>query len=540
MTEPPLDQPRAEELIGEMERLVRIAARRPELSLVVGESGCPWSFNWQLGRITVNPEHVRDFAPDLCRGLALHEATHAAVTRYQDMLSRTLMRRYGYLLNAIEDMRIETWMRVKFPGASPWIRAYNEALFGPGRTLPQPRSRQAQFLRGLLELWWYGEASPEALAEVTAALDAVRQPVTDAIGCQPPLGDNEAGIVEAQRAMWTVVRARIVPVWDRLVAADSAEGIGELAHSEMAEMLGMPGGDSTVAGESVRRLPGTRAGGSSRGSAAATGRGGRLASDAISASLGTDGRDDYLAAWRRVAPLARHLGDELLHELVPSKRLRWTAGHPTGTRLDIRLAMQFSADPRLYRSLWLRPVVPNRRDPAFVLLLDKSGSMSGGNRMAHAFDAMVLLIEVCRRVGVPVAAWSFSTTNREELSIETPLDDTARRRLGRLLRSCDGATHLAPALAAVRDSMARGRGDPKILMVLSDGEPDAPEDVVAEVRRLERDMVHPIGLGLGDDTSGLARFFERAITGIPPSGLVGRIGALIRQSLLASGGGERG
>lgn len=531
MTGQAAERARADELVAELEQLVRIAAKRPELELRRGEPGCNWSFNWARNVVTVDPEHVRLFAPDLCRGLALHEATHAAVTRYHGLLSKLLLERYGVLMNVVEDVRIEIWMRAKFPGAAPWIRAYNDALFGHSRLQPPPRSRQGQFLWGVLETWWYGGLSPGVLPEVTEAIEAVRRPLADATACQPPLNDDENTILAAQRSMWDVVKTRIIPVYDRLVTADQREGLGDAAGRELAELMEASGvGHESAGAVAVRRMPEGGVGPSTR--TAPRGSGDADPQAAISAALGTDGRDAYLAAWRRVAPLAKVLGDELLRELVPNQRLRWTRGHPTGTRLDIRRAMQFSADPRLYRSLWLRPIVPTRQDPAFVLLIDRSGSMSQENRIESAFDALVLLTEVCKRIGVHVAAASFASGYREELPWDGALDDSARRRLGLILRSCDGDTRMGLALAQVRSMLAPHHGDPKIVFVLSDGEPHDADNVGKQVQGMQRDGVHAIGLGLGRGTEKLAEFFPRAITGILPNALVGKVGELVRESML--------
>ena len=57
-----------------------------------------------------------------------------------------------------------------------------------------------------------------------------------------------------------------------------------------------------------------------------------------------DGTDNYLTAWRRICRVADRLGDDLLRVLVPRQRLRWSAGHPWGPRLDLRRALAFEAD----------------------------------------------------------------------------------------------------------------------------------------------------------------------------------------------------
>lgn len=515
----------ATELVAEIEQFVRIAARRPGLVVVEGEPDCNWSFRWVDDLVTVNPDHIRRFAPDFCRGLALHEAAHAAVTRLHDILARPILRLYLPLLNTIEDIRIETWMRVRFPGAMAWVRAYNDSLFTDLRFAPLPRSRAVQFLRSVLELWWYGSASDGILPEVADALVACQEAIAAAAACQPPAHDDEAAVVASQRAMWEIVKARILPAWERLVALDRQEGIQSQAIEDFREFnraAGHDNGRPDPASRRPRMCPGTTR---PAGSAAAA--------QAISATLRTDGSEAYLAAWKRVAHLADPLGDALLRVLVPRRRLRWSAGHASGTRLDLRRAMAFDIDPGIYRSLWMQPVVPARRDPAVAMLIDRSGSMVKDRLIDRAFEGLVLLLEVCRRIGVPAAAWSFGRHCRQEISWESPLDEPARRRLGRIPNSTDGRTDLATALATVGDSLRDRQADPRILFVLSDGKPDHAAAAALEIVALEEANVIPIGLGLGRGTADLARFFPLSRTELLPERIVESVAGLLGETLLA-------
>lgn len=526
---------RAAALVAEMEQLVRIAARRPELVVVEGKPDCTWSFNWADDIVTVNPDHVRQFAPDFCRGLALHEAAHAAVTRLHDILSWSLLRLYLPLLNTIEDIRIETWMRTRFPGAGSWVRAYNDSLFTALRAMPLPRSRAVQFLRSVLELWWHGSAAEGILPEVAAALVACQEPVAAAAACQPPPHDDEAAIVVSQRAMWEIVRARILPSWERLIALDRREGIESQAMEEFRRFTQAAGHGSDRRGPVSRRVG--RRSATARASATtentATTASAGAAARAISARLRTDGSDDYLAAWKRIAHLADPLGDALLRVLVPRRRLRWSAGHASGTRLDLRRAMEFDIDPAAHRSLWMRPVVPARREPAVAVLLDRSGSMAKHGLIDRAFEGLVLLLEVCRRLGVPATAWSFARHCRQEIAWDTPLDEPARRRLGRIPASADGRTHMVDALSTVSEALARRKADPRILFVLSDGCPANPTETASEIMALEAAGIFPIGLGLGPGTAGLARLFPVSETEIPAERIVESIARLLSETLLA-------
>lgn len=524
----------AKDLVAELQGLVRLVAHRSDIVVREGKPGCGWSFDFAQDLITVDPESVRSLAPDLCRGLALHEASHAAVTVLHRIMPTGTLGRLRPLLNVVEDIRIEIWMRSRFPGAAPWIRAYNDLFSGLGRSQPPSRSRQMQFLRGVLDLWWYGAALPGTLPEVLSALARCRAPIARAAACQPPLDNAPAGILASQRAMWRIVRDRVVPIWDKLVALDGRDGIGPIAAAERREFAAATGADCRGGRRTRKLVPGMSARGRGRGGRAAAAR--RSIGTQLAKGVSGEDGNAYDTAWRRVAPAANRLGDEILRVLVPTTRMRWRGGNPSGTRLDLRVAMQFEADARLHTSLWCRPILPQRRDPAIALLVDRSSSMAEGGRMKRAFDGLVLLVEVCHRIGVPVAVSSFADDVSADLAWGAPLDVAARRRLGELPRRCGGTTNMAVALEAVRRSFAGRHGDPKILIVLGDGEPNVREPTLAAVQRLEQAGIATIGLGLGPGTASLEKYFRCAATEIPSERIVEHVARVLEQSLLEAGG----
>lgn len=92
---------------------------------------------------------------------------------------------------------------------------------------------------------------------------------------------------------------------------------------------------------------------------------------------------------------------------------------------------------------------------------------------------------------------------------------------------------MTAALVAVQRLYAGHHGDPKILFVLSDGEPNQPDDTLAAAHRLESDGIHAVGLGLGPETAGLSRYFRCAATGVPAAEIVGQVARLLENSLSA-------
>ncbi len=530
---------RSAAFLAELAGLVRLAAGRPRLQLVAGQPGCGWSFNWRSERVTVDPDDIRQLAPDLCRGLALHEAAHAAITVVQQFVQAQVLQRLLPLINAIEDLRIENWMQRHFPGATLWIRAYNEVFSSLADSHQLPPSRQAQFLQALLDRWWLGSLRPGTLPEVMQALQEVREPLAEAIACLPPPAADASKILASQQAMWAIVGRQIVPVWERLVAADSAAGIPRLAacqeertgsESPPSEPRSRTGCDASAADcDAAHRRPTVTTTTASPRSAAADRRQLRKR---LTAALGPGGDDCYQAARRKVATLIDRVGDELLRLLRPRQRLRWQTGLPSGPQLELRRAMQFAADPQAHRSLWSRPQLPRRSDPAVLLLLDRSGSMQRGGLIERAFEAAVLLLEVCHRIGVPVAVWSFAEDCRQELGWDAALSPRTQQTLSRLPNTCRGGTEMAEAIAQAGRELQKRTADPRLLFVLSDGEPNDPAATTAAVASLTPIGITTIGLGLGPLTAGLTRIFPQAATGIVPADLPACLGRLLAERLL--------
>lgn len=521
-----------EPLLRELCQLAATIACRSDLHVVLGDPGCGWSFNWSRGRITVDPEDLQALAPDLCRGLILHEASHAAVTVLHQVLSRQQLQQLMPLLNTIEDMRIESWMRRRVPGAASWIRAYNDAIYGQLRDAPLPESRREQFLRGILEQWWWGSVSNGMRPEVELALLNCQTAITDAVACQPPLQPDRASILASQQALWGIVETRLLPTWNRLARLDAEDGLqgpsqGErngscqnvqrtlrpASQEHLKCLCEEPGASISISSSPGRPVPINQ-----------TGRHRPPAAD-----LDCQGLGDYHAAWRLVSSVADRLGDELLRVLVPARRTRWSAGHAYGPRLDLRRAMRFDTDPRPDHSVWSRPSLPNHHEAAVCLLVDRSGSMKNGKRMPSALAGVALLAEVCHRIGVPLTVWSFADDHRCELRWHEPLNDITRRQLGRLRRSCGGSTRMTPALDAVAAAFDSVQARPQLLCVLTDGNPDEPATTTKMVQTLSAKGISTFGLGLGHRSRRLHELFPESITGIAPADIPLHLGRLLQR-----------
>ena len=502
----------AQALLGELSSLAAQVIGE-EVSVVSGEPGCMWSWNWKDREITVCPEDLSARSADVCRAVLMHECAHAAITRIYDLLDRDRQDLYRDLLNILEDIRIEAWLAERFPGCAPWLALANRVFGHEARKAPWPAGQQLQFLKGLLEERWFGDISPGAAPEVVEALAETRDAVAEMARCIPPPAPGRAAareILHSQQAMLAICLEKILPVWERLVRADLLAGLPRHTSCDVPFLVAAgqgPGGRRMAVGN-----------GSS---------GGRVHSEENTGECA----HDYLSRQRALACLIDPLADEMIHLFQLNGRSREVRGHSSGGRLDLRAVMQFEADPRLYDKIWIRQKHPQRFDPAIFLLLDTSGSMKG-EKFEGAFDGIVLLSEVCMRAGLPLSVWKFSDGAEHVLPFAASGDQWRRKRLDGLRQQLGFGTNLSCGLQSVRTSPEIALHSHPVVIVLSDGEPDNEQSARAEVQKLKAGGVACVGIGIGPETRNLRKLFQHSLIGISAKEAAPRVAKILRAAVV--------
>ncbi|MCC5840614.1 MAG: VWA domain-containing protein [Opitutales bacterium] len=532
--------------LRELQSLARLIAMRPELRLRMGdedESG--WRINWRTGVITADRLDMETRSPDYCRGLILHEAAHAAITRWHQLVPVALFNDPGIreLLNVVEDARIETWLGRRHPGSLPWIREYNDFNFRDAFADEQVRHHKvAAFHFGLLGRWWYGHlpdewpaAARDAVERVWDAFTRVLElhPPTTVDGlaamarsygehpvsqrCRAPRPGNERALVEAAARMtqweaWEIVHREILPVFEELRAGEPV-----VPPLFRRRLIAVEGSDTGGSEHGEGRGPAVRSGNPFKPKPARH-------SHPANADLA------YEAV---VADLSREIdavSDDLLRRLVAETRPQLRRHLPSGPRLDLAVAMQFEADPRLHNRLWQRRTLPQRPDPHFTILIDTSGSMHG-ERIRSAQAAAILLREVSLRVGIALSLITFSSAAERLQTWNTPQAADVRHRLGNLPRSVGGSTNLAAGLHLARQEFAESSHRERFLWIISDGQPHDPESVKTLIRELAPALTAVLGLGMGAGTEALRTLLPHAATAIEPRQLPEAVGHLLTQAL---------
>lgn len=464
-----------------------------EVCLVEGEEGGCWSWNWRDRVITVDPDYLGQKAADVCRAVLLHESAHCAITRLQHVLPLERCLLYQDLLNVLEDLRIESWLARIFPGCADWLRKANSLIMGESRAKPWPANYQIQFIRGLLMAGHLGETPTGAAPCVIEALKETSAAVEEQTLCHPASARGRAAAMEtinAQQRMVEIFDRKIRPVWERLVALDEIEG-----RQRITTLMGGQG--VAVSGPRHRAIP-RRGGGSRRGGTAAF------------QSSGTLSRG-YLERAAALSPLIDPLAEEFIHLLETTSRQRSVKNQRQGDRVNMRSAMQAEADQRLRDKVWERRLQHTRFDPLVVLALDCSGSMQGESFDA-AYDAIVLLSEVCLRSGLPMALWAFNNKASQVLAPHGQSDSESRRaRIDALRKACGGGTAMHIALARILASPELSQFAHPIVMVVGDGEPDSQSATLAGINRFQAAGIPILGIGIGPDTREMGALFPQSV-----------------------------
>ncbi len=559
---------RITQLADELDDLSCMLAMRSDVVLLPGPPGSGWYFQPMTGLINADSKDLAEQSPDFCRGLATHEAAHAAVTRYHDIVPSQMMRdpNLASLMNSIEDCRIEDWMRQRMPGCGPWVEEYNNFLFAPMLEGSLPQTRAGQFCMSIIARWWYGSFPEGANPEVSEALELVWPHCEAAIAAQPPSdpinsdafsnfylrhpvakaylhrdvyrppNGFEMLVRMAQFKMWRIIFANILPHYDKLVALDKKEHGDRNQQQQMQQLLeqmrGVPAPSDLPQrpmGPGQRRGQGSGGGGGQAQPGGAAGGGGMA--DAIEQALSIDPNDRYLQTWNQVSSMVDQLADQIAEVLEKASRSEWLRGYPSGVELDIRMAMQFQADRTLHNRLWMRKTMPKKVDPGFILVVDQSGSM-GGTNIEEAFKAVVLLVEVCKRVGIPTDIWTFNNSAQLRHGWDDPLDEAVRDELGKVPQQCSGGTQMG---AALNDVLARIPEMPfkdRIVIVIGDGEPGDQRASQDAIKALEAEECILLGLGIGQGARGMKNYFREGLFGVPVEQVSASLANLIREQLV--------
>ena len=153
-------------------------------------------------------------------------------------------------------------------------------------------------------------------------------------------------------------------------------------------------------------------------------------------------------------------------------------------------------DMRLFK----RKVVDDKRDFAFMLSVDVSGSMQSHNRMTNAQKAMVLLLEVLDEVGVPVGISKFGNY---VTTVKRPEEPVNRAHIEKEFTKLEGHTQIVDGTYKSAQLLMTTPETNRVHITITDGQVwHSDRERLVELQR-KFSGIKFYGIGLGTDLEGI-------------------------------------
>ncbi len=486
---------------------------------------------------TANPDdpHYQQIA----WGYLAHEAAHIRHTNF-DMVQKASSKPIRKaLLNIIEDVRIENELAKDYPGTRRSISQVIEYMVDTQQmSVPEqlePASNLQAWLLFRLRCHFLGQKALTPLYQVVD--ERVRQLFPAAamsrlsamLTAVPSLGST-GEVLKLVDAIVAMLEDESRPPQDES-DADSGNDIGQAASNDSSSDSQTPETDSSATGDAAET-------GDSDNSAQADNL--RQALEASAAQFEPDTfaqvaevLSEQAEGHQGVTPLSLPqaeqavLGDEAILTLSASEsaqiraRLRGMVqssqdnrNHAKRHGLRVathRLAASQAGESRLFIQRQPR-IAPNA---AVHLLVDISGSMGkpigeGNRKYFHVANEAALALAMALE-GIPgvVPAVSYFPGIHQEVSIALLPKQSVRHRAACFDQKPRGCTPMAQAMWFAANSLLAQKKKRKLMIVLTDGDPDdwaATHDIVDRCRRSGFEL-----LGIGIQTRSVEKFFPQSI-----------------------------
>lgn len=609
---PKISEKEYQERLERLRSMGRVVGEDFDMGVEVGrERGWRYIFK-PVNKVEVDPVDVAERGLDYCFGVIAHEGSHRKVSR-TDFIPKRVWQEMGfsYLMNAVEDPRVNNWVSGKYDGARDWLeRVYAEDLPIEDRVDKKAREKlgytpkHIQFGLEVIRHWHTGKFSEKLPEDVREALDKTIKYAELAYQTLPEKEPTEEDIKDKAQLMYKVVYSAIWPEYSKIVdkafedeklrqmlkdmieggeieISDEAKGAGgeplpldqlpedlrEQLKKKIKEKLeGMSPeerkkfeeGAEKKAEETLDGLesdlnkeikgkfseqPETKAEekerqereAKEREEAAKRAKEIREAEREVEKKLEAE-RTEYDKALMAVKPYVDKVAEDIINLFITARFPKWRAKFP-GQKVRIAGAREW-ASRKEYRGLFEERLPAERKDNAFLLSVDLSGSMSG-QTIEETFKGAVLFAEALNRVaqtlgGVKVAIYGFQDELIPYKGFGEELNDALRDKMSVMKKEVDDegehnqASYNNDGYCLDRASRILGETGSKnqFLLVLSDGQP-AGDDIhrVPKYRELDLDEeLHAVvkdisiagkqkllGIGLGPGTEHVADFYSEKL-----------------------------
>lgn len=225
LKKPEISEEEYQERLGRLRSMGRVIGEDFDMGVEVGrERGWRYIFK-PVNKIEVDPVDVRERGLDYCFGAIAHEGAHRKISRI-DFIPKKIWQEMGFsfLMNAVEDPRVNNWVSGKYDGARDWLeRVYAENLPTEDRIDKKAKEKlgyvpkHIQFGLEVIRYWHAGKFSEKLLTEVREALDKTIKYAELAYQTLPEKEPTEEDIKDKAQLAYKVVYSAIWPEYQKLV-----------------------------------------------------------------------------------------------------------------------------------------------------------------------------------------------------------------------------------------------------------------------------------------------------------------------------------
>jgi len=464
--------------------------------------------------IPVLPENDQDSLIAV-RGFLDHEAAHV---RFTDMTVHKPEGFTGVLLNLLEDIRIEHRIAQHYPGSKQNLTDLADLLIRQGfMQLPDPDEKAELSPAEVFMTWLSLKLQFEKLN-----YPAVKEPfeeVKDVAQAVFPLDFLEKiaaitnPILQLPAVQDTLkMTQEIVSLFENYIEQQQQQAKESSADSESAQE-----------GQSASDSPSDDSGSDQKDQSAVVKR--------LKDVLNSDGSDlDKLDKGKAVSQLLSEKSENLsdnnhpivIPETVPASRgegisletvlgtssklrtrlagmiqasrLKRSYPRQSGRRLDTRFINRIPmSDLRIFTSKYDKKAV----NTAVLILIDRSGSMAGRNKMEVAREsALAAAIGVDSIPGATVCVGSFPTGYDDGVIEVLPFEQKPRQKFQNFGVSPSGGTPMTEAIWWGTAKLLARKEPRKLMIVATDGEANDPDTAKAAIDRVTKSGIEVMGLGI--------------------------------------------
>jgi len=200
-----------------------------EMEVKVGEKP-EWRYIFKpINRIEVNPDDIKKKGLEYCFGLIAHEGAHRKISRIDFIPKKIWQKRgFSFLMNAIEDPRVNNWVSEKYDGAKEWLeKVYNKDLTCEEKVKKIAKEKVGYipkyilFGSEIIRYWHTGKFSKDLPKDVKKTLEKTIKYAELAYENIPdPFNSTEEEIVESAKNAYKIVYSAIYPEYKKLIEQD--------------------------------------------------------------------------------------------------------------------------------------------------------------------------------------------------------------------------------------------------------------------------------------------------------------------------------